>query len=121
MDRETIHQFAEEDIIPRLQSSPKFASAVNLREQYFHACNILHTQQQPDVPYSVIGQPFCVDKAIGRWHDKQYIHQAIAHRSNGRPPILSAEEHEDLVTQICKASAGNRPWTMTEILCHIVD
>jgi hypothetical protein len=56
MDWEAVRQFAEEDVITCLQSSPEFASAMNFWEQYFHAWNSLQDQHQPAVPYSIIAR-----------------------------------------------------------------
>jgi hypothetical protein len=69
----------------------------------------------------MISRVFQLSKITVRWHYKQYIQQAMPHRSNERPPILSAEEHEDLVSDICEAYTGNWQWTMAEILLHIID
>jgi hypothetical protein len=118
-DWEAVRQIPEKDVITCLQSSPKFAPAVNLREQYFNAYNICDTQHQPAVPYSMIGLLFHMSKATVQCFYKHSIEQATVHRSNGRPPILLADEHEDLVPQICQAYAGNEAWTMTTVLGHI--
>jgi hypothetical protein len=64
MDWVVIRQFAEEDIITGLQASPEFVSALNLREQYFHVRNILHTQHQPAFRCSTIARLFRLSKAI---------------------------------------------------------
>jgi hypothetical protein len=70
MDWEDIHQFGEEDIATRLQSTPELASAVSLREQYFDACHVLDTSRQPAIPYPMIGRLFRVSTANVRGHNK---------------------------------------------------
>lgn len=121
MDWETIRTFAEAEIIETLQSSPEFASATNRREQYYHAYVLLHIQHRPAVPVSMIGRLFEVSKATICWHYKTYIAQGMKEPANGRPTLLSADEHDDLIEQIITAYASNRPWTMRDIGAYIGD
>lgn len=121
MDWDTLRAFADAEIIETLQSNPEFASATNQREQYYYAYLVLHVQHRPAVPLSMIGRLFNVSKATIRSQYKTYIAQAGKRPVNGRPPILTPEEQEDLVGSILDAYAGNRPWTMRDIVAHITE
>jgi hypothetical protein len=56
IDSEAISAFADEEIIPALQTSKSFTSAQTFRHHISEACRILHIEHRPAVPYSMIGR-----------------------------------------------------------------
>jgi hypothetical protein len=106
IDWDAIGLFAEEDIVQCLRGSAEFASAINLREQYFHACKILHFQHCPAVPFLIIGRFFNVRKATIHWHYRQYFDQMTEHCTNRRSANRSQEERDDFVQRITEAYAN---------------
>jgi hypothetical protein len=121
IDWDAARRFAEEEIIQVLRSSEEFAAAANLHEQYFQAYDLLHVRHRPAVPLSLIGRLFNVSKATIRWHYRHFLDQQAQHHLNGRPSLLTLDEHEDLVQQIMDGCHALHPWTMVEIVRHIAD
>jgi hypothetical protein len=103
MDWENIYYFASEDTIQTLQSSKEFSPLTNRREQYVR----MDIQHHPVVPVSMIGRLFGVRRDTIQWHYKTDVAKATTHHANGRPSILTREEHNDLITLIAEAQANN--------------
>jgi hypothetical protein len=119
IDWEAISSFADEEIIHALQTSESFTDAQMFQHQICEACCILHIENLPAVPYSMIGRLFGIAKTTVRYHYKQYTDHESIPRLNGRPSILSPAEHEDLIRKIVDGYTEREPWTMAEILKQI--
>jgi hypothetical protein len=107
------------DIVEGLRADETFMNAQTAREQCYHACRILRLERVPAIPYSMIGRILDLDKGTVQRH----FRKAIAHMAdlpqNGRPPIISHEEQEQLITAIQEAYDARRPMTIGEVHYYI--
>jgi hypothetical protein len=121
LDWEVIPRFADENVIQTLESNPEFMSATNRPDQYYLAYALLYLQRRPAVSVSMIGNRFNISKGTIRSHSTTCVAQATTQRGNGRPSILSQEEHYDLVNHIIDAYTSTRAWTMRDIFNHTTE
>jgi hypothetical protein len=71
IDWEAAQEFANEEILQCLHSSPEFMSVTTLHEQYYHADSILNIRQHPAVLLSLIGRIFGVSQRTTKTQTKQ--------------------------------------------------
>jgi hypothetical protein len=121
IDWAALRAFAHEEIADLLPSSAEFTPATTQREQYYLAYMILHVEHRRVVLLSMIGRLFGVNKGTIRSGYRQHLKQLAHPRINGRPPLLTPEEHEDLVETIIHNYETSHTLTMTEIVRHISD
>jgi hypothetical protein len=104
----------ERSIIEALQSDEGFTSSPNLRLQCFHACRILRLNRRPCVPYSLIGRVLGADKKTVKRHFKQHSKFPNGAR-NGRPPILTSAQMDELFEFIAEGYRQRSPWTIRQV------
>jgi hypothetical protein len=64
---------------------------------------------------------FGVSKGTIKWHCKTDVARATKHYANGRPRILTCEEHNDLISFIAAADANKHALMMHDIVHHITE
>jgi hypothetical protein len=82
-DWDAFRAFAHEEIVHCLQPSAKCMEATSLREQYFHACEVIRVQHRLAMPFPITGKLLNVSKASIGWNYQQYLIQIIYHDVNG--------------------------------------
>jgi transposase len=60
-----------------------------------------------------------IDRSMVRQHFKKGLPDPDATPRNGRPPILGAEQHQELIHVICKRYAERRPMPLSEVDYHV--
>jgi hypothetical protein len=107
------------DIIEALSDNEAFMNADTTRIQCDHACRILRLERSSVIPYPKIGRILGLD----RWLVKRHFKKALQHHDdlprNGRPPILSEEEHEEMIAFIIEGYQRRRPMSIGAISYEI--
>jgi hypothetical protein len=103
------------DIESCLRASPEFMEASTIREQCHHACRLLRDEHVPVVPYSVIRRLLQMNKGDIIFHCKQYKALGEMAGRNGRPPLLSTDQHEAIVAYLTDAYERGIPCTLHDI------
>jgi hypothetical protein len=98
---------------------PEFPGAANLHKQYCHTHNILHLEYPPAVPLSIIGRIFNVADTTMHWHYQHDMARSAMPHENGRPPLLSPKECNDLIGYIAEAHSTNHACTMHNFVRRI--
>jgi hypothetical protein len=84
-------------------------NAEMLREQCWHACQVLREKHTHVVPYSFIGKILGIDKGTVKYHNKRYEALGSALGRNVPSLILGDEYREVLVRQIEEADHQGLP------------
>jgi hypothetical protein len=102
-------------LLELLLSDASFQASTSFREQCYHACRILRAEQDPPVPFSLIGKVFQVDKGTVRKHARKYADDLDAIGSPGRPPLFTPEQIDEIVKTILYFFEQRKPLTLTDI------
>jgi transposase len=71
------------------------------------------------VPSSIIGRVFGIDKGIVKRHFKKFAKNADMQALNGRPPILTHAQQDQLFQAIAEAYTSGTPSTLADITSYV--
>jgi hypothetical protein len=102
------------DLVEQLVMNELFLSSTSFREQFYHACRVLHHGRQPPVLFEMIARSFAVDRGTIRNHSKKYQSALNLRGTPGRPPILTPTEIDDIIGIIFHYFRERRLLTLRE-------
>jgi hypothetical protein len=97
------------DVLMAFQNGAAFMSAMTARGQCDHTCRILREGRTPAVPFSMIRRIFAMNQGTVKRHYRRYLEERQTPSHNGRPSILNEEQHAQLVAEIERVYACERP------------
>jgi hypothetical protein len=118
IDWAALSRGVELSILEALQTDEMFTTSTNLRLQCYHACRILRLEHQPCIPYSLIGRILGTDKKTVKRHFQKHSKRPNG-ASNGRPPILTPLQMDELFESVADAYRNSKPWTIAQLRLYI--
>jgi hypothetical protein len=102
-----------------LECNEEFMNSSSFREQCARACILLRDDQQNPVPFSIIGKLLSVERGTVEDHYRKFLAKANETGMEGRPPLLSDDQVQDLVAAILDGYRNRQPMRVDNIKEYI--
>jgi hypothetical protein len=95
-----------------LMKEVSFNASLSFREQCYSACRILRTDNDPPVPFALIGKIFEIDQVTTRNHANKYAADLNRIGSPGRQLALLQDKIDHIIAGVLRFFEERKPLTL---------